>query len=122
MSDRSPQERIARKSGRGFRGYPLATIAWYGPDNSRASKVVVGIVRKDGGDVVALHKWFATSVDARHDEVIGAAILHFLQEQGVPSVVMSDGLLGCPHEEGIDYPEGRECPACPYWAGRERPI
>jgi hypothetical protein len=31
-------------------------------------------------------------------------------------------MLGCPHEEGIDYPEGEACPACPFWAGRERPI
>lgn len=122
VTDRSPQERIARKSRRGFRGYPIATIAWYGPDISRASKVVVGIVREDRGDVVALRKWFASMLDARQDEVIGAAILHFLQEQGVQSVVMSADLLGCPHEEGIDYPEGHECPACPYWAGRGRPI
>jgi hypothetical protein len=24
-----------------------------------------------------------------------------------------------PHEEGIDY-EGATCPACPFWAGRDR--
>ena len=32
----------------------------------------------------------------------------------------TDGLIGCPHEEGIDYPEGKSCPQCPYWAGRDR--
>ena len=122
MSDRSPHERIVRKSVRGLRGYPLATIAWYGPDDSRASKVVVGIVRKDGGDVVAMEKWRSPTVDVRNEEVIGAAILRYLQGQGVQSVVMSDGLLGCPHEEGIDYADGGTCPDCPYWAGRERPI
>ena len=122
MSDRSPHERIVRKSVRGSRGYSLATIAWYGPDDARASKVVVGIVRKDGGDVVAMEKWRSPTVDVRNGEVIGAAILRYLQEQGVQSVVMSDGLLGCPHEEGIDYADGGTCPDCPYWAGRERPI
>ena len=122
MSDRSPHERIVRKSVRGLRGYPLATIAWYGPDDSRASKVVVGIVRKDGGDVVAMEKWRSPTVDVRNEEVIGAAILRYLQEQGVQSVVMSEGLMGCPHEEGIDYADGGTCPDCPYWAGRERPI
>jgi hypothetical protein len=30
----------------------------------------------------------------------------FVQEQGVHSVTGVDGPLGCPHEEGIDYPEG----------------
>ena len=122
MSDRSPHERIARRSGGGFRGYPLATIAWYGPDDSRANKVVVGIVRKDGGDVVAMEKWRSPTGDVRHDELIGAAILLYLRQQGVRSVVMGDGLLGCPHEEGTDYPDGGTCPECPYWAGRERPI
>jgi hypothetical protein len=29
---------------------------------------------------------------------------------------------GCPHEEGVDYPEGEACPDCPFWAGRSRPI
>jgi hypothetical protein len=40
--------------------------------------------------------------------------------QGVKSMVMTDGIIGCPHEDGIDYPEGTSCPKCPYWAGRNR--
>jgi hypothetical protein len=32
---------------------------------------------------------------------------------------MVDRVIGCPHEEGIDY-EGPTCPHCPYWAGRDR--
>jgi hypothetical protein len=36
-----------------------------------------------------------------------------------PSVVMADRIIGCPHEEGIGY-EGATCPACPFWAGRDR--
>jgi hypothetical protein len=32
---------------------------------------------------------------------------------------MTDQIIGCPHEEGIDY-EGATCPACPFWAGRDR--
>jgi hypothetical protein len=47
-------------------------------------------------------------------------VLSFLEAEGVRSVVMADGLLGCPHEEGIDYPTGKSCPQCPYWAGRNR--
>jgi len=30
------------------------------------------------------------------------------------------GIIGCPHEEGTDYPEGKSCPQCPFWAGRDR--
>ncbi len=38
---------------------------------------------------------------------------------GAKSVVMTDRIIGCPHEEGIDY-EGPTCPDCPFWAGRDR--
>ena len=33
---------------------------------------------------------------------------------------MTDRLIGCPHEEGIDYPMGRTCPRCPFWANIDR--
>ena len=33
-----------------FAGYPVATVAFYGPDDRWATKVAVGIVAVDGGD------------------------------------------------------------------------
>ena len=51
MSDRTPRERLERKAERGFQGYPIGTIAFYGPDNRRASKVAVGIAHDDRGKV-----------------------------------------------------------------------
>jgi hypothetical protein len=62
---------LPKKAERGFHGYPIATIAFYGPTDKLATKV-------------------------------------------------ADGIIGCPHEEGVDYPEGKYCPQCPYWAGRDR--
>ncbi|MGH9387747.1 MAG: DUF1186 domain-containing protein [Vicinamibacterales bacterium] len=32
----------------------------------------------------------------------------------------SERIIGCPHEEGIDYPMGRSCPRCPFWADIDR--
>ena len=69
--------RLGKKAKRGFRGYPMAAIAFYGPDATVAAKVTVGIVPAE------------------------------------------DRIIGCPHEEGIDY-EGPTCPMCPHWAGRDR--
>jgi hypothetical protein len=37
----------------------------------------------------------------------------------VKTVAMTDRIIGCPHEEGIDY-EGPVCPHCPFWANRDR--
>ncbi|WP_245365652.1 hypothetical protein [Rhizobium sp. N4311] len=43
-----------------------------------------------------------------------------LRDNDVKSVAAMDGIFGCPHEEGIDYPLGEACPACSYWNGRNR--
>jgi hypothetical protein len=108
------------KSKRGFRGYPVATVAYYGPDATKATKVAVGIVLEEGRDVDPLERWNTTDSDARFDTAICASVLEFITKHNPKSVVMSPGIIGCPHEEGIDYPEGQTCPACPYWANRDR--
>ncbi len=122
MVDRSPGDRLRRKAERGFKGYPVGTIALYGPDNQVATKVAVGIVRGEDGEVREMEKWISDVSDVREDAVIGSQILAFLRAQRVHTVVMGPGILGCPHEEGKDYPDGAACPRCPYWAGRQRPI
>ena len=122
MSKRTPTERLQRKVERGFQGYPVGTIAFYGPDDRLATKVAVGVVRRKGASVAAIEKWIVAAGDVRNDIDAVAGILAFVQAQGVRTVVMSSGILGCPHEEGIDYALGGTCPECPFWAGRERPI
>jgi hypothetical protein len=111
---------LEKKARRGFRGYPVATVAFYGPDASRASKVAVGVVTRPEGEAEVLERWFSDSVDVRFDAGIGGEILAFIRRHGVMSVALADGIIGCPHEEGVDYPEGEVCPACPYWAERDR--
>lgn len=111
---------LQRKARKGFRGYPIATVAYYGPDDRFASKVTVGIILQEGGDVAFLEKWFSRDEDVRTDPAISREIVEFISRHQVKSVVMTDGIIGCPHEEGIDYPEGESCPQCPYWADRDR--
>lgn len=111
---------LGRKVKQGFRGYPIATIAFYGPTAETASKAVVGIFRKEDGDADPLERWFCEESDIRVDTNVGEEIVTFIKAQKVRSVVVTDGIIGCPHEEGIDYPEGKSCPKCPYWAGRDR--
>jgi hypothetical protein len=67
-----------------------------------------------------LERWYSDDTDVRADEDIGRDILELLQSHAVTSCVVVDGIIGCPHEEGIDYPEGKSCPKCPFWAGRDR--
>ena len=121
MRDKSKQlkKRLMKKAKRGFRGFPLATIATYGPDDQKATKLVVSIVEHDGADPSMLRKWYATEDDVRHDPEVMAQITELLAEYGVLSVGMLDRIIGCPHEEGIDY-EGPTCPECPFWKHRDR--
>jgi hypothetical protein len=111
---------LRKKARRGFRGYPVATVAFYGPDNTRASKVAVGIVNAEGEHPAAMQRWFSEAGDIRMDTVVGSSILRFVEEHAVKSVVVTDGIIGCSHEEGIDYPDGQVCPQCPFWAHRDR--
>jgi hypothetical protein len=114
---RSPLEKEAR---RGFRGYPVATIAFYGPTDQFASKVAVGIVPTEDAEADPLERWFSDDHDVRRDPTVGDEVLAFIRQHGAKTIVMSDRIIGCPHEEGTDYPEGEVCPGCPFWAHRDR--
>jgi hypothetical protein len=111
---------LTKWANRGFRGYPVATVAFYGPHDRRASKVAVGIVPAEGADATELERWFSNEQDVRDDVEIVSAMKQFIEQHSARSVVVVDRILGCPHEEGIDYPEGQKCPRCPFWAGRDR--
>ncbi len=112
--------RLRQKSKERRPGDPIGTIAFYGPDNGHASKVAVGIAAKAGDEVAHLRKWYEDKVDVRIDCRIGEQVATFLREHRVGTVAVAEGIIGCPHEEGIDYPQGEECPACPFWQGKDR--
>lgn len=113
--------KLFQKLARQKTGYPLASIIYYGPDNLFASKVVVGIFTAERKrDANPLLKWFSDEVDVRKDPGILQEIVDILEQYQVQRVVMIDRIFGCPHEEGIDYPQGEKCPKCPYWATHDR--
>ena len=111
---------LQKRAARGFRGYPVATVSFYGPDDRRATKVAVGIVRREGAEADQLERWLSADGDVRADEQIARQISDFIDAQGAKSVALRESIFGCPHQEGIDYPEGESCPQCPFWANRDR--
>ena len=114
------RERFKKKMQRGFRGYPVATVAFYGPTDQRASKVVVSIVKAEGAEADPMEKWLSDTADVRIENQINEEILRFIDGNAPKSIVMVDCIMGCPHEEGTDYPEGEKCPQCPFWRNRDR--
>lgn len=101
--------------------YPLATIAAYGPNNTVATKLVVSVLRQaNHDDPIAMHTWTSETRDVRQDPIIAAAVVEFLRQHRVKDSISHDRIIGCPHQEGLDYPMGRSCPMCPFWAGIDR--
>ena len=111
--------RLRKKARKGLRGWPIATVAFYGPNLDRATKVTVGIVRSENAEVKELRDWKVDRGDIRADPSIAQEILEFIEQHRVLSVAMTDGIIGCPHQAGIDY-EGEWCPICVFWHGRDR--
>ena len=114
------RDKLAKKRAKGFRGYPVATVAFYGPDARRATKISVGIIAAEGAEADPLERWFSEERDVRSDAAVLEAVVRFIEQHAAKSVVSVDRIIGCPHEEGIDYPTGEKCPKCTYWADRDR--
>jgi len=84
-----------------------------------SGKVTVGIVPTENAEVAELRDWKVDRGDIRTDPGIAREILEFMNKHQVLSVAMTDGIIGCPHQQGIDY-EGEWCPVCVFWHGRDR--
>jgi hypothetical protein len=64
MRSRFPK-RLHKKAKRGFKGYPVGTIAFYGPDNRFASKVAVAVILGENEDPAALERWHSETSACR---------------------------------------------------------
>jgi hypothetical protein len=108
------------KKRKGSQQQYAAVLAFYGPNDRRASKVVATIVKEGTDHIVELKRWVSGHTDVRHDEKIQGQIVAFLKQYNAKNVLYANRIIGCPHEEGLDYPKGEDCPFCPFWAGRNR--
>ncbi|MGJ5817347.1 hypothetical protein [Paludibaculum fermentans] len=111
---------LCKKAKRGFRGYPIATLAFYGPAVDFATKVVASIFPDEGCDPDPMERWFAQDTDVRTDPEIGEQVIAFVKAHGALSIVVTDRIIGCPHEEGVDCADGTPSTQCPHGAGRDR--
>jgi hypothetical protein len=95
---------------------PMGTLAYYGPDDKTTTKIAAGVFMSENSKAI-IKRWVASDVTT--SPKIQREIQEFFKEHGVKSVAMSDGNMGCPHEEGPDFPVGEDCPFCPYWKGKQ---
>jgi hypothetical protein len=101
--------------------YPVGFLNAYGPDSTCATKLVAVVVKSaNPQEESILHRWMINEGEIRNDPTIAAEIAAFFKQHGVKETTAYDRIIGCPHEEGIDYPMGRTCPRCPFWANIDR--
>lgn len=100
--------------------YPLATLAPYGPTDQRATKLVVAIFPEPQAAPTNTRRWFVDSGDVRENATVNREVTAFLKEHQVVHASMADRIMGCPHEEGIDYRIGTRCPFCAFWSRANR--
>jgi hypothetical protein len=96
--------------------YPVGTVALYGPDDQTTTKIAAGIIRHADAQPL-IKRWVSTNI--MENEKVQWEVQKFFRQHGVQSVVVSDGNMGCPHEEGPDFPVGEDCPFCPFWKGKQ---
>ena len=104
-----PEQDIART-------FPIGTIALYGPDDERTTKIVASVIKREGADPI-LERWVGSNV--KDNPKVRREIQELFKKYGVKSVAATDRNMGCPHEEGQDFPIGGDCPFCPYWKGKQ---
>jgi SEC-C motif len=95
---------------------PLGTVTLYGPDDKTTTKIVAGVFKTAGSDPI-LQRWVGT--DILNNAKAKQELEEFFKKNGVKSRVQSEGNIGCPHEEGPDFPVGGDCPFCSYWKGKQ---
>ena len=113
-STERPRKRQGEQPGQAR--FPIGTVACYGPDEKRTTKIAAAVIPHEGAEPV-LKRWVATDVTT--NPKVQQELKDFFLQHGVQQVAMSQGNLGCPHEEGEDFPVGEDCPFCPFWKGKQ---
>ncbi|MGY5452758.1 hypothetical protein ACVFI8_17720 [Agarivorans sp. MS3-6] len=83
-------KRIAKRVKKGFQGYPLISLSYFGEATTRASEVVMGFVSEEG--VAAQEQKFASKGDARNDEAIQTALLKVIERAEAKTVIEIAGV------------------------------
>jgi hypothetical protein len=109
------------RARKGFQGYPLGIVAFYGPTDKIATKAVIGIVMKAGEPPGHIKKWIFENGDLRKDVPSIKELFRYIESHDVRSVALTPGIYHCPHEAGVDYPEGGACPKCLFWSNIKKP-
>jgi hypothetical protein len=77
------RKRLSKRAKKGFRRWPLATVALYGADDTVATKLTVGIVPTEDAEATYLRRWLSKEqTDIRDGIRVTEEVLAFITEAG----------------------------------------
>ena len=100
--------------------YPLGVLVAFGPDAERATKYMATLVPSQDAAPTEVERWYVDGGDIRDDARVAEEVEEFFTTVMATGRFVPEGIQGCPHDEGIDFPLGGICRECKYWANIER--
>jgi hypothetical protein len=98
------------------KNFPIGILVHFGPDSETITKTVAVVVQRKNA-TLSIKSW--NTPDISSNPKIAKDIGNYFKQNLVEEILMTDGVAGCPHDEGVDYPRGSDCPHCPYWSETE---
>jgi hypothetical protein len=93
--------------------FPYGTLVYFGPDATNVTKIVAVVIKAQDSNPI-LKSWSGPEIISNQNAL--SEIGHFFIKYQVDNIIMTHGIVGCPHIEGVDYEVGEGCPYCPYWS------
>jgi|GEM_PF-3694744 len=121
LAQKRAAQRIRKRTGRGLGRFPAVVVAFYGLTDSSATKIAVSLIPDDSLKTREIERWWSDDgLDLRTKPETLERIDRLMRGWKAKSLVIPDRIIGCPHEEGVDYAIGEEWPTCDFWKGRDR--
>ena len=84
------KKRIAKQVKKGFHGYPLVSLEYFGKTPDSASEVVISYTEEEGAE--PQKQTFASGEDAREDETIQSTLVKIIERADAKTVTEVDGI------------------------------
>ena len=82
------QKRINKRVKRGFHGYPIISIQYFGPSEALATKVEVGFIEQENAETML--ETFNSETDIRQDETVQTTIIKIIDRVDAQTVTLED--------------------------------
>jgi hypothetical protein len=82
------QKRISKRVKRGFHGYPMISIMYFGQSEALATKVEVGFIEQE--NAVPMLETFNTETDIRQDETVQTTIIKIIDRVDAKTVTLEE--------------------------------